>query len=168
MPRARSRPWAFICGDAVGAVGWREPCGKGLASRPGGTPLPSLAGPQQDVVWSGPGWVGRGEPVHPAGSRGWGEAHRPLGENRGFWKTQCLDLSPALSLPSVRHWTTHQELKTRRENREALRPLLPSSCKELKKHRGPFLKTLLLGLSPMSFNPCSKRKRCIMESPFHS
>ena len=79
---------------------------------------------------------------------GVGRGTQAPGRNRGFWKTQCLDLCPALSLPSVSHWTTHQELKTRRrENREALRPLLPSSCKELKKHRRPFLKALLLGLS---------------------
>lgn len=169
MPRARSRPWAFICGDAVGAVGWREPCGKGLASLTPGRDSSSFSGGAPTGcgrVRSGRG--GERRACSSSWESGVGRGTRAPGRNRGFWKTQCLDLSSASSLPSVGHWTTHQELKTRRrENREALRPLLPSSCKELKEHRGPFLKTLL-GLSPMSFNPCSKRTRCIMESPFHS
>ena len=64
-----------------------------------GTPLPTLAGPQQDVVWSGLGGVGRGEPAHPAGSRGWGEAHRPLGETvvsgrPSVWISALLCLCP--------------------------------------------------------------------------
>ena len=58
MPRARSRPWAFICWDAVGTVGWREPCRKGLALRLGGTPLPWR---RPNRMWYGQAWAGWGE-----------------------------------------------------------------------------------------------------------
>ena len=92
MPRARSRPGAFICGDAVGTVGWREPCGKGLASRLGGT-LPSLAAPQQDVVWSGLGGVREGSLLLQLGVGG-GERHT------GPWaKPWFLEDSVSGSLP---------------------------------------------------------------------
>ena len=46
-----------------------------------------------------------------------GRGTRAPGGNCGFWKTQCLALSPALSLPSVGHWTTHQELSQQEERK---------------------------------------------------
>lgn len=114
----RTGAWQLEAGPVPLSAGL---VGEGLASHPqglpGGTPDRFLfwSRPQQSEVWSSPGEERRGpDPAEV------GVGTLPS----GFWKSQGLDLCPALS---VEHWTAHQELK---KGRRGAPGLLPSSCQD--------------------------------------